>query len=350
MDPNIPNKKDVTFFHDETLSTLAYEEINHTWDITNFSMREQSFCSTTFVSESSPQFSWRMELFPFGDDVKKPAVYIDLHCESTLEEHRYNFEASILKCDGCKVFTKVDQMDRRFNRYISCGINLIERDVLFDRANELLRDDKLTIVSKISLTTYHEMESRRKTTWDTRISQVALINDFHSLYDTHMGSDVTLITGDGEVRAHKAILMARSPVFAAMFNADMREKNADRVTITDVPCKVLREVLRFIYTGKGPDQDQINIDLYLAAVKYNLQLLKEVCEESLLSNLSTESAGKLLRLADMHNDQRVKSLVIGFVVRHATKVIQTNGWKSVMKAHPHLLFDVFESMASRHDP
>lgn len=70
-------------------------------------------------------------------------------------------------------------------------------------------------------------------------------------------------------KAHKAILAARSPVFAAMFEHAMEESRANRVEITDVEPDTLAEVLRFIYTGRVVDLDNPNSaqDLLAAADK-----------------------------------------------------------------------------------
>jgi speckle-type POZ protein len=70
-----------------------------------------------------------------------------------------------------------------------------------------------------------------------------------------------------EFQAHKAVLAARSPVFAAMFEHEMEERKQGRVEITDVETEVLREMLRFIYTGKAGGLDKMADDLLAAADK-----------------------------------------------------------------------------------
>lgn len=60
---------------------------------------------------------------------------------------------------------------------------------------------------------------------------------------------------------------ARSPVFAAMFEHEMEERKHNRVAITDVDHEVLREMLRFIYTGKATNLEKMADDLLAAADK-----------------------------------------------------------------------------------
>lgn len=61
-------------------------------------------------------------------------------------------------------------------------------------------------------------------------------------------ADVVLVAADDgyECRVHKAILGARSPVFAAMFEHDMAESKSNRVVVGDVSGDVLLQVLRCV--------------------------------------------------------------------------------------------------------
>ena len=61
------------------------------------------------------------------------------------------------------------------------------------------------------------------------------------------------------------LIPARSPVFNAMFEHDLEERKQGRVEIKDIDHEVLREMLRFIYTGKAPNLDKMADDLLAAA-------------------------------------------------------------------------------------
>lgn len=60
---------------------------------------------------------------------------------------------------------------------------------------------------------------------------------------------------------------AQSPVFMAMFEHEMEERKHNRVDIADVDADVLREMLRFIYTGRSASLDKMADDLLAAADK-----------------------------------------------------------------------------------
>lgn len=57
-----------------------------------------------------------------------------------------------------------------------------------------------------------------------------------------------------------------------MFEHEMEERKRNRVDITDVDHEVLREMLRFIYTGRAPNLDKMADDLLAAADKVNKML------------------------------------------------------------------------------
>lgn len=54
----------------------------------------------------------------------------------------------------------------------------------------------------------------------------------------------------------------------------MAEARNDRVQIDDVDPDVLKEMLRFMYTGLAPNMERMADDLLAAADKYQLERLK----------------------------------------------------------------------------
>lgn len=83
-----------------------------------------------------------------------------------------------------------------------------------------------------------------------------LSDDFEQLLLRGELSDVQLVIGEKEkkmIPAHKAMLIARSPVFAAMLKGDhFKEGATSRVEITDVEVQVFEQLLAYIYTGRIP--------------------------------------------------------------------------------------------------
>ena len=67
--------------------------------------------------------------------------------------------------------------------------------------------------------------------------------------------------------AHKAILGARSSVFADMFENEFKECKMPKVEITDMDSGAFQELLRFIYTGRIESANRYMEELYMASDK-----------------------------------------------------------------------------------
>ncbi len=95
--------------------------------------------------------------------------------------------------------------------------------------------------------------------------------NFGTLLKTGNFSDVIFVVENKELYAHKAIICARSPVFAGMFSSDCKENNENQVNIHDVPVKVFEELLQFMYTNQITQVGKYATELLMAADKVNYQ-------------------------------------------------------------------------------
>ena len=64
--------------------------------------------------------------------------------------------------------------------------------------------------------------------------------DLARLFTSMSNADVTFVVSGKEFLANKTILVAQSPVFAAMFQHGMKEAALNRVNIVDIPPDVFR--------------------------------------------------------------------------------------------------------------
>ena len=112
-------------------------------------------------------------------------------------------------------------------------------------------------------------------------------------------ADVTFQVKEEKIKAHKVILAARSPYFESMFRSGMKESIANEVVIPDVDPDVFAKMLQFLYSGVAPlDTSE---GLLVAADKYAVEDLKEICETTLVSRLNGENVAEFLLLAEKHN-------------------------------------------------
>lgn len=100
-----------------------------------------------------------------------------------------------------------------------------------------------------------------------KVPDSELADNINSLLETGNFSDMALKIDNTKIPVHKAILAARSPVFSAMFQHDLEENKQGFVSITDLDLDVLKEMLKFIYTGKVTKLENMADTLLAAADK-----------------------------------------------------------------------------------
>ena len=163
-------------------------------------------------------------------------------------------------------------------------------------------------------------------------------------------SDVKIISGNEEFHCHRIILSARSPVFEAMFRSDMIENNSEEVCIQDIDPEVVREILHFIYTGAPSTEtvmEEIGKELLGAAEMYQLDLLKNKCEEKLCSSLDVSNSVELLVLADLHQASMLRRMALSLVARNMDTIVNTDVYKDFIIRHPVLTLEVTKAMVQK---
>lgn len=170
------------------------------------------------------------------------------------------------------------------------------------------------------------------------------------LLESRSFSDVTLVVGGARFEVHRAILGSRSPVFEAMFEHEMAEKQAGVVVVTDMEEDVMRELLRFLYTGTAPNLDRLADELLAAADRYQCERLKTMCEAALCAALSPDNACNTLTLADLHSASQLKAQAVHFINAHAAEVMESEGWAELVGKRPHLLAEAFKALATQQSP
>jgi speckle-type POZ protein len=70
-----------------------------------------------------------------------------------------------------------------------------------------------------------------------------------------------------------------------------------------------------------------------------------MCEVALCNSLNTENAAETLILADLHNAEQLKLMAMNYINNHASEVMETNGWDSLIQTHPNLVAEAFKALA-----
>jgi speckle-type POZ protein len=356
----MPNRnRDLTNVSGSQHSELTTNTLQFTWQIVNYSSRARNCAPDTAIK--SPPFvfydkeSWmQIFFFPKGNDQaeneaedvgKWSAICLIIESEDRCHGN-YHIELAVLNGFGKKLHS------RHFHKEIPFPLGwgfdeFICQSELENPKKYLLPDDKLTILCRIEKTDKEVCDCPNEDA-QTLVLRRRLVEDYATLLERGTTSDVHFIVQNLKIPAHKAILSARSPVFAAMFQNEMQENSSNEVIVTDVEPDAFKEMLQFIYTGRC----QIGAwteDLFFAADKYDIKDLKEVCEVELRMKLCVDNAIRFLILSDLHRATKLKESCVSFINQNAVEIMKKPAWKDLLKTHPLLVADLYSNVFDVHN-
>uniref|UniRef100_A0A0K0EVZ3 Speckle-type POZ protein-like (inferred by orthology to a human protein) n=1 Tax=Strongyloides venezuelensis TaxID=75913 RepID=A0A0K0EVZ3_STRVS len=136
-------------------------------------------------------------------------------------------------------------------------------------------NDKLTILCEAEIFDLKtENRSNRETLMTISIQQLKLSLDYGNLYNSPSFYDCVIKIEDKEIKAHKAVLGARSPVFHDIFSNTSEESQTNIVEIKDFSTEIVRKMLIYIYTDDVLDIQDMANQIFEIAYKYDLDRLK----------------------------------------------------------------------------
>lgn len=128
--------------------------------------------------------------------------------------------------------------------------------------------------------------------------------DFLALYESGEGTDIVLKSKHGhEFPCHQLILSARSPVFKAMFQHEMKEKAEGAVVMKEMGGESLTMFCTYLYAGNlaGAETDfllKYELDMWKELVKaadmYELHHLTKLAAHALVLRKKPENAWEIM--------------------------------------------------------
>jgi speckle-type POZ protein len=136
---------------------------------------------------------------------------------------------------------------------------------------------------------------------------------YSKFFDSKELSDYTCVSSDGtSIPVHSIVLAEQSSVLRTIFNSKMKESQTKTIYISDVDAITLREMLRFMYTGRVKDLKTNASLLIMAADKYDMKDLKRLCASSLFKSLTNANIFDTITLAN-HYDKFLLCECIEFI-------------------------------------
>ncbi|XP_027332586.1 BTB/POZ domain-containing protein At1g55760-like isoform X1 [Abrus precatorius] len=158
--------------------------------------------------------------------------------------------------------------------------------------------------------------------WPSRFLQQRLnatsLDSLGRMLTEGIHTDITINANDcdGSIRAHRAILAARSPVFHSMFSHNLKENDLSTINISDMSNDACQAFLNYLY-GTIKDEEFLTHRLALlhAADKYDIHDLRETCHESLLEDIDSNNVLERLQNAYIYQLSNLKNSCMQYLVK-----------------------------------
>lgn len=193
----------------------------------------------------------------------------------------------------------------------------------------------------VNVVTYIQL-SYRSSSFQNVYKMYRLSNDMKKLFINAKHTDVTLKVGGRNIKAHKAILSARSQKFREIFQQREFLKELENA-MQDLSVNVAVSMICYIYSAQLIRLDvDLALDLYDAAKKFKIPLLKKMCCNFLKESINETNVTKILLLSDAQSDNALKKCVYDFINSNATSVLENREFRGVMKSFHGLHFEALK--------
>ena len=332
------------------ITKINTAKISYKWTIYNFSLCNQKtgefIESPPFSSSTCKQYQWNLRLYPNGNtEATKDSLSFFIFLTSDKPNIKIHLKYSIINCSGEEVNVKKSDHHFRSPMTMNWGYTeFININDVFDKTKKILNNDTLTLCCYITAGIGSENFAMENPVELETSNSPNICRDLNTLLENKHLADVVLVCNGKELHAHKCVLGARSSVFLAMFNHDMKEKRECKVKISDFDVPVLTEMLRYIYTEEVQNIEQYSQDLLIIADKYALEGLKLKCETFLCNKISVDNAIEILTLSERHNCNKLKKQALNFIIAHGKYIVNSPEFESYKNSQPHnIMIDVFEA-------
>ena len=158
----------------------------------------------------------------------------------------------------------------------------------------------------------------------------------HKLYSDGEFSDVKIHCGGKVFCCHKIILSGQSEVFKKALFGNSIEATSGKIEITDISASAMENLLFYVY-HENIDGAKITGDLLVAANKYDISDLVNICVTFLGDNLSEENVMDVMTAAFLTDQEELFELACKFVFKIRTDnqiVVETEAWKELQEEKP----------------
>ncbi|KAL1199600.1 putative BTB/POZ domain-containing protein [Cardamine amara subsp. amara] len=192
----------------------------------------------------------------------------------------------------------------------------------------------------------------------TQNNKEVFLGGFKKLLNEQWEADVRLKAGDSDesefIFAHKLFLVARSEVFKNILESDDFKASAklvETVTLSEMKHEEVEALVEFIYSVDGSISSEglkkHARSLFLAADKYEIPHLRDLCRNELISSLSSSNALSILELSQIPFDKALNDAAFTKIITNMSTIASSDEFKVFVVNHPNLAVEIVQASIIR---
>uniref|UniRef100_A0A914PV69 BTB domain-containing protein n=1 Tax=Panagrolaimus davidi TaxID=227884 RepID=A0A914PV69_9BILA len=264
------------------------------------SMNNECLESNKFAAFTDSGTKYFLQIFPNGDtDERRGETWVFLHLELG-NEKKVKADYKLL----IKLANWSSKVDYVFEKSTGYGASCCTTDELFDTNKKFIVDGKLTVKVKGILKTVETNNEmgflQTKLKW---------IRNLCNLWNIGF-EDFTIVTADGkELKVHKCVLAAQSPVFAAMFKPHTKEAKESKVEMPDFSFEIIEKSIKLCYNHDFDADTSIDeaFTLFKFAEKYDIQIIKGDLQDYLADKINVSNLCEIVQRAGDENAVKLRN-------------------------------------------
>ncbi|XP_051173137.1 TD and POZ domain-containing protein 4-like [Leptopilina boulardi] len=309
---------------------------NFNWIIKKYKSKKQIYMrSQTFHIEGNSKMKWY--LFLEKNEITSSLLrenFININLQNISLGNNFftpmKLKLSLGSNNEKKIFTRIIKLTR-----IKLGATYKFYDSM--KEQELIKLISPSNCFRMNLTIVPLKNNMNKSIVNNNSSSIIIEKNFESFFINTLLSDVTFKINEYEFPAHKIILVSVSSIFKEMFIETNSKDITTIIELNEIDPNVFKEMLRFIYTGRVENLENIAFDLCKLAYKYNLSDLILICEQYLQNSLSINNVIYILELANYQRAEKFKIECIKYIDENFEEIKKTESFQTLNRE---LLMDI----------
>mmetsp|Transcript_20304 Transcript_20304/g.30010 ORF Transcript_20304/g.30010 Transcript_20304/m.30010 type:complete len:345 (+) Transcript_20304:128-1162(+) len=187
---------------------------------------------------------------------------------------------------------------------------------------------------------------------EENVSNEKYIQQISYLLDNQESCDVNIFCGQdkAEVKAHKAILVARSDYFRNMFRPNsLKEGTTYEIVFPDHDAQTVRWMIEYIYTNRISDLHRCGAEglcsVLSIAEEFILTDLTRQCESAAKCVLSSSNVARFLLASEQFHSANLKDGCMQFIQKNLIECIHNQIFCNDICANPKLFIQILKSLS-----